>query len=88
MFLVSPLIAFALRQVLGDSADKIVAAIEGHFTDHRGTLPRALNQANERAWQALAIALAGDGFFDALKVFFASGDAKGIRDEGLGILGG
>jgi formylglycine-generating enzyme required for sulfatase activity/tRNA A-37 threonylcarbamoyl transferase component Bud32 len=81
MFLVSPLIAFALRQVLGDSGDKVAAAVERYFTDRGRALPRALDKANDRAWQALAIALAGDGFFDAVKVFFASGDAKGIRDD-------
>ncbi len=81
MVLVSPLIAFALRQVLGESADKVVEAVERHFTDRGRALPRALEKANDRAWQALAIALAGDGFFDAVKVFFASGDARGIRDD-------
>jgi hypothetical protein len=81
MTLVSPLIAFALCQVLGESADKVVAAVEGYLADHRGTLPRALHKANERAWQAIAVALAGDGFCDAVKVFCASGDAKAIRDD-------
>jgi tetratricopeptide (TPR) repeat protein len=81
MSLVSPLIAYALRQVIGDSADKVVGAVERHFTDHGRALPRALHKANESAWQAIALALAGDGFLDAVKCFFASGDAKGIRDD-------
>ena len=33
------------------------------------------------AWQALGIALAGDGFLDQIKVLFASGDNKGIREQ-------
>ena len=52
-----------------------------HFTDHSQTLPKALAQANDRAWQAVSIALAGDGFLDQIKVFFASSDDKGIREQ-------
>jgi hypothetical protein len=64
---VSPLIAYALRQVIGDSADTVVGAVERYFTDRGRALPQALHKADESAWQALAIALAGD--------------TKGIRDE-------
>lgn len=34
-----------------------------HFTDHSQKLERALRIANERAWKALEIALAGDSFW-------------------------
>ena len=49
--------------------------------DHSQTLPKALAKANNRAWQSLSIALAGDTFLDKIKVFFASGDDKGIREQ-------
>ena len=39
---------------------------------------RRLDQAHNRAWQALGVALAGDGLLDRVKVFFASGDDKGV----------
>jgi formylglycine-generating enzyme required for sulfatase activity len=81
---VTQLIRFGLRQVLGESAgaaDRALALVEEHFTDHSRSLPRALGRANDRAWQALGVALAGDGFLDRLKVFFASGDDKGIREQ-------
>jgi hypothetical protein len=51
------------------------------LTDHSQALPRALARANDRAWQALGVALAGDGFLDQIKVFFASQDDKGVREQ-------
>ena len=85
MSLVAKLIGFGFRQVLGpvagQTAEVIVGVVEKHFTDHSQTLPKALARANDRAWQALSIALAGDGFLDKIKVFFASGDDKGIREQ-------
>ena len=51
------------------------------FRDHGHTLPRALEKAHDRAWQALGVALAGNGLCDRIRVFFASGDDKGIREQ-------
>src|SRR5579872_532819 len=82
--LVTQLVGFGLRQVIGDHADnslQVVGLVERWFTDHSGKLPQALERAHERAWQALAVALAGDGLLDRLKVFFASGDDKGVREQ-------
>ncbi len=84
MSLVTQLVGFGLRQVIGDSADsavQVVAIVEQRFRDHSGTLPKALDQAQSRAWQALGVALAGDGLLDRVKVFFASGDDKGVREQ-------
>src|ERR1019366_8187893 len=93
MSLVSKLIGFGFRQVIGavagDDAGEltgklagpVIQLVERHFTDHSQTLPKALAKANDRAWQALSIALAGDGFLDKIKVFFAAGDDKGIREQ-------
>src|ERR1019366_8272148 len=93
MSLVSKLIGFGFRQVIGavagDDAGEltgklagpVIQLVERHFTDHSQTLPKALARANDRSWQALSIALAGDGFLDKIKVFFASGDDKGIREQ-------
>ena len=78
------LVGFGLRQVIGDYADgvgQVVAAVEQHFRDHSRKLPKALDQAHQRAWQALGVALAGDGLLDRVKVFFASGDDKGVREQ-------
>ena len=84
MSLVAQLVGFGLRQVIGDFADnavKIVGAVEQRFRDHSRTLPKALEQAHDRTWQALGVALAGDGLLDRVKVFFASGDDKGVREQ-------
>jgi formylglycine-generating enzyme required for sulfatase activity/tRNA A-37 threonylcarbamoyl transferase component Bud32 len=93
MSLVGNLIGFSLRQVIGTmagdeageltgkTAANVIQRVEQHFTDHSQTLPKALTRANDRAWQALSIALAGDGFLDQIKVFFASGDDKGVREQ-------
>jgi hypothetical protein len=81
MQLGTPLLAYALRQVIGESADQVAAFIAGRFADPSRALPRALDRANDRAWQALALALAGDGLLDQIKGFFAGGDVKGFRDQ-------
>ena len=84
MSLVTQLIGFGLRQVIGDSADdigQVVGIVEQRFRDHSRKLPKALENAHNRAWQALGVALAGDGLLDRVKVFFASGDDKGVREQ-------
>lgn len=93
MSLVGKLVGFGLRQairaVAGDeageataiAADNVIQLVEQHFTDHSQVLPAALARANDRAWQAVSIALAGDSFLDKITVFFASGDDKGIREQ-------
>ena len=93
MSLVGTLIGFGLRQVIGTVAgdeaaemagkmtSPLIQRLERHFTDHSQALPKALARANDRAWQALSISLAGDGFLDKINVFFASGDDKGIREQ-------
>jgi hypothetical protein len=81
MQLGTQLLAYALRQVIGESADQVAAFIAGRFADPSRALPKALARANDRAWQALALALAGDGLLDQIKGFLAGGDVKGFRDQ-------
>jgi hypothetical protein len=78
---VHSLISFGVRQTLGEPAGLILEAVEQRFTDHGRALPRALTRANDCAWQALAVALAGNDLLDRVKVFFAAADAKGIREQ-------
>ncbi|MFO0877452.1 MAG: protein kinase [Gemmataceae bacterium] len=79
MSLVRSLIGYGLRQVIGPASEEVLGFVEQRFTDPSQALPRALARANERAWQALAIALAGDSLLDQLRVFFSAGDEKAIR---------
>ncbi len=84
MSLVTQLIGFGLRQVIGDYADdvvQVVGVIEQRFCDHSRTLPKALENAHNRAWQSLGVALAGDGLLDRVKILFASGDNRGVREQ-------
>ncbi len=88
MSVVDSLIAFGLRQVVGDATDlltdssgQIVGVIRKIFTDHSKALPNALARANDRAWQAVGLALAGAGLFDRIKDLFRDGDLKGVRDQ-------
>ena len=41
------------------TAGKVFALVRQRLTDHGETLPKALAAANDRAWQAVAVALAG-----------------------------
>jgi formylglycine-generating enzyme required for sulfatase activity len=75
------LVGFALRQVIGDGFEDILDAVEQRCRDHSQTLAKALEHAHERSWQAVGVALAGDGILDKVKVFFASGDDKGVREQ-------
>ena len=95
MNVVGTLVAFGLRQVIGDAADQVVdyagqalpyarpvfVAVKKCFTDHSQALPHALARANDRAWQAVGLALVGDGLFDRVKDLFRDGDLKGVRDQ-------
>jgi len=82
MGMLNHLIAYGLRQVLGEPAAAVLDAVQRHFTDHSQALPKALERANNRAWQTLAVALTGNGWMDSIKVFFlASGEEKGFREE-------
>lgn len=82
MHLVTKFVCFGVRQVLHVGVENVAAVVEQHFADHSTTLLRALANANDKSWKALAIALAGDGFLDRAKVWLlASGDEKGFREQ-------
>ena len=85
MSVVGSLIAYGLRQVVGDAATdpagQILAVVRNYWTDHGQALPDALARANDRAWQAVGLALAGDGLWDRVKDVFRDGDLKGVRDQ-------
>src|SRR5581483_3015979 len=81
MSLLSKLVGFAIRQVVGEGNENVADAIEKRFQDHSQTLPQALERAHDRAWRTLAVALAGEGFLDRVKVFFSAGDDKGVREQ-------
>src|SRR5262249_47274360 len=87
------LCALALRGLTGGACKALgceagAAAVEGvvgflmrHFADHSQRMLEALRNANERAWRALEVALAGDGLWDRCKLVLASGDEKAFREQ-------
>src|SRR5438552_403776 len=82
------LCALALRGLVGGAckalgceagaaaAENVVGFLMRHFSDHSQRLLEALRHANDRAWRALEVALAGDGLWDRCKLVLASGDEK------------
>src|SRR5947209_7760171 len=81
MPLLNSLAAFALRLILGPGAENVANATRDLFRDHSETLPRALYKAHDLAWQAVGVALAGEGLFDRVRRVFASRDAKDFREQ-------
>ncbi len=81
------LIAFGVRCVLAESIEnlpleKMARVIEDRIKDHSQAITKALAKANDRAWQAVGLALTGeDRFFESIKDLFRDGDMRGIRDQ-------
>ncbi len=72
------LLGLILRQTLGESGKAFSKWIDDYTKDPSGALPKAITQANERSWQALELALAGEGVGGRLKQFFARGELQGL----------
>jgi formylglycine-generating enzyme required for sulfatase activity len=81
MELVSKLVCFGLRQAIDGPVEEVLKLVAHWFRDHSQALPRALGKANDRAWQALGLALAGDGLLDQVKALVAGGDARALRAQ-------
>jgi uracil-DNA glycosylase family 4 len=93
MHITETLCALTLKQVVGGACEAIglaagPVAVEGvvgflsrRFADHSQALMEALEQANEKAWRALEVALAGDSLWDRVKLAFKSGEDKAFRAQ-------
>jgi hypothetical protein len=73
-------------QVVGAKASEqlvsgVVTLLAKRFTDQSARLTRAVEKANERAWKALEIALAGDSFWERCKVQLAGGEERAFRAQ-------
>ena len=80
----------ALRQLVGGACSAvgiggagapIVDFLANRFTDHSSKLITALQTANERAWKAIEVALAGDSLWDKYKTAVASAEDKAFREQ-------
>jgi uracil-DNA glycosylase len=66
----------------GDEAvEGVVKVLTSRFVDHSQRLTKALHESNERAWQALELALAGDSWWDRCKVVLAKPEDKSFREQ-------
>ena len=65
----------------GTVVDSVAGVLTQRFSDHSDRLPKALTLAQQQAWKALEIALAGDSFWDKCKILLATGEQKGFRTQ-------
>ena len=84
---------FALRELIagacetvgfkagGEVTDVVVGFLTERFTDHSQRLTAALQSANEKAWTALEIALAGDSLWERCKVAVARAEDKAFAQQ-------
>src|SRR4051794_5425292 len=66
MGVIQLLSTFALRQVAGDADNSVMQLLAERFGDGSQRLLSAIRHANERAWKALEIALAGESLWTRL----------------------
>lgn len=82
MMFVNQLSTLALRVVWGvEGADTLVRFVGSRFSAHTDRLAGALATANDRAWKALEVALAGQSWWDRCKGLLSSGDEKKFRND-------
>jgi tetratricopeptide (TPR) repeat protein len=84
---------FALRQVIGGACEavgfkpggevtnQVVGFLTERFTDRSQRLTTALQQANDKAWKALEIALAGDSLWDRCKAAVARAEDQAFAQQ-------
>jgi serine/threonine protein kinase len=66
---------------LPGAADGVTGFLNKHFTNHSKRLTQALQKANDCAWRALEIALAGDSWWRGIKATLAAADEKAFREQ-------
>src|SRR5262245_28577019 len=77
-----PVLEGAFRAVgLDAGADAAVGFLAGRFTDHSARLTAALHKANANAWRALELALAGDSWWDRVKLTLARREDQAFREQ-------
>src|SRR5262245_3147388 len=84
---------FALRQVIGgaceavgfeaggEGTDQVGGCLTERFTDHSQRLTAALQGANDKAWKALEVSLAGDSLWERCKLLAARGEDKAFAQQ-------
>jgi hypothetical protein len=90
MSIFTSLSSLALRQVVDgacaalgvkESSEAVVGFLTERFTDHSQRLARALQQANDNAWKALEIALAGESLWERCKATVARAEDRAFAQQ-------
>ncbi len=80
----------ALRQIVDgacaavgikESSEAVVGFLVERFTDHSQRLTKALQNANDNAWKALEIALAGDSLWERCKATIGRAEDKAFAQQ-------
>jgi hypothetical protein len=78
----SQVVGGALKSVSGiEGGDVVVKLLAARFTDQSQKLTKALQEANERAWKAMEVALGGDSLWDKCKRFFGRAEDQAFREQ-------
>jgi len=64
-----------------NAAERLVTFLTDRFTDHSQKLHQALERSGDRAWQALELALAGDSWWERIKVGLARREDQQLREQ-------
>ena len=70
-----------VSSAVGGAGDAVAGFLVRHFTDHSQRLTQALQNANDRAWRSLEIALAGDTLWDRCKGLLTPRDEQAFRQQ-------
>ena len=73
-----PLLSVGLKAILELPVEELASWVKSRFTDHSAALPKAIAAANDRAWQAVGLALAGDTLLGRI---FRDGDLKAVQAQ-------
>ncbi|MCI0458555.1 MAG: protein kinase, partial [Gemmataceae bacterium] len=69
MGVVQNMCALALQQLAGEGIPTVVSLLTGHLSNRGQMVVQALQVANDRAWRAFEIALAGESWWEHLKSY-------------------
>jgi hypothetical protein len=67
--------------VVQEGLESAVGFLTGHFRDHSQRLTLALTAANERAWRALELSLAGESWWERVRRVLASSEQRAFREQ-------
>jgi hypothetical protein len=93
MAVVQQLSVLAVRQLVGGvcqaaglesgtaAVETVVGLLVNRFRDHSQRLLVALQRANERAWRAVEIALAGESWWERIKVSLTRREDQAFREQ-------